>query len=122
MVDTKRGEIFSSGTVTATGASDVLDLGGQFRSGWFHTVATAITGGETVDITLGFYLDSAGAVLLGTITFDQLTAGSPSDVELWPGDITARDHPLHMPRFVKVNYTLSGGASLSFIVYGDLLG
>jgi hypothetical protein len=66
---------------------------------------------ETNDLTIAWYMDAAGAYTVGTTTFNQLTAGSLSDVEGWPGDVTFYDAgrdmvPLHP--YCKITHTLAG--------------
>ena len=122
-IDTLRGTIYTSATLTVTGSSDVLDIGGNFKTGFFAIVGSGITTDETLDLTVDFYADSSGTTSLGTITFGQLLDGTLTRVQIWPGGVTARDHPLHIPRFIKLTWTIAGSTPLmTFVLSGDLRG
>ena len=71
-----------------------------------------MTTDETNDLTIDWYADAAGnGGALGTTTFNQLTAGSLTDLEIWPGDVTVyaagRDLVPLFP-FHKITHTLAG--------------
>jgi hypothetical protein len=138
-------QVYDSATLTATGNSGVLAFDDQVsavfstrahRAVAFRLVGTGIddpdadpnTADETVDVTLDFYAESSGTLSLGTITFDQLDPNTGSDLEFFPGDITALDpeavaDPL-VPPYFKLTWTLAAAdpntISLSLDLYGDL--
>lgn len=119
---------YSSGTVVATGntgiiATPLVTSGDVAIFPLFLTaVGAAMTTDETNDLTIDWYADAAGnGGIIGTTTFNQLTAGSLTDLEVWPGDVTAynagRDLVPLMP-FHKITHTLAGTTkSMSYIIY-----
>jgi len=87
----------------------------------FVLVGTDIVTDETLDLTLDFYTEAAGVGgSLGTITFDQLVAGGLTDMEPWPGDITAFSIDTPVPPYFKATWVLGGSAkSMAFVLYGN---
>lgn len=89
---------------------------------FFVAVGNNMTTDETNILTIDWYADSDGnGGAIGTTTFDQLTAGSLTDLELWPGDVTAynagRDMVPLLP-YCKITYTLAGTTkSMGFTLY-----
>ena len=120
----------SSGTVTVTGNTGIIAVPGVTSGDeavfplFFVAVGTDQAGDETNDLTIDWYGDSGGiGGILATITFAQLTAGSPTDIETWPGDITAiyanagRDLLPLLP-YHRITHTLAGTTiSMSYIIY-----
>ena len=89
---------------------------------YFVAVGTDMAGDETNDIKIEWYGDAAGnGGIIGTTTFDQLTAGGLTDLEVWPGDVTAFDSGrdfVPMFPFHKITWTLVGTTkSMAFILY-----
>lgn len=93
---------------------------------FFVAVGNNMATDETNIITIDWYGDSAGTGgAIGTTTFDQLTAGSLTDMEIWPGDVTAyaagRDMVPLFP-YCKITYTLAGTTkSMGFTLYMSYL-
>lgn len=113
------GELFyQSATVVATGNTGVIATPGATSGALailpLHLTATGtnMLTDETNILTIDWYADAAatGGVIC-TTTFDQLTAGSLTDLEIWPGDCAAynagRDLVPLMP-FMKITHTLAG--------------
>lgn len=88
----------------------------------FVAVGNNMTTDETNDLTIDWYGDSAGnGGAIGTTTFNQLTASTLTDLEGWPGDVTAynagRDLVPLFP-YCKITYTLAGSSkSMGFTLY-----
>ena len=121
-------EFYSSGTIVATGNTGIIATPHVSNGGLgvfpyaFLAVGSSMATDETNDIVIDWYTNSAGTGgAIGTTTFNQLTAGSPNDLEVWPGDVTAfnagRDLVALFP-YHKITYTLAGTSkSMSFILY-----
>lgn len=121
---------YASATLTGNGDSGILAFADQvnplFSSHTHYGMAFVITGAsittdETLDLTLDFYTDPNGVGgSLGTITFNQLTAGSLNDLEAWPGDISAFTIDTPVPPYFKATWTLGGTTkSMSFTMRGN---
>ena len=121
------GTFYSSGVVTATGNTGVIatplvtDGGLAILPLYFFAVGTLMTTDETNDITIDWYPNATGTAGIGTTTFNQLTAGSPSDFEVWPGDVTIWDTVkpllLPLPPYCKITHTLGGTAkSMIYVI------
>lgn len=120
---------YSSGTVVATGntgivaSTSLISLPGTaIFPTLFIAVGASMTTDETNDITIDWYGDSAGnGGAIGTTTFNQLTAGSLTDLEAWPGDFTAYNAArdlVPLPPYHKITHTLAGTTkSMSYIIY-----
>ena len=120
--------LFSSGTVVATGDTGIIATPFVSNGGsavfplFFVAVGASMLTDETNDITIDWYGDAAGnGGAIGTTTFNQLTAGSLTDLEAWPGDVTAynagRDLVPLFP-YHKITHTLGGTTkSMSYIIY-----
>lgn len=123
---------YTSATVSATGNTGIIATP-LVTSGsvaifplFFVAVGSAMATDETNDLTIDWYGDAAGnGGIIGTTTFNQLTAGSLTDLELWPGDVTAYDAgrdlvPLFP--FHKITHTLGGTTkSMAYIIYMSYL-
>jgi len=122
---------YSSGTVVATGNTGVMatplydayDVA-QFPLA-FGVIGADMLTDETNDVTIDWYLDSAGVLTVGTTTFAQMTAATTKQVETWPGDVTfwnvARDL-VPLPPYCKITHTLAGTTkSMSYIIYASLM-
>jgi len=118
---------YSSGVVTTTGDTGVIATPGVTDGGrailplYFYVIGTLMTTDETNDITIDWYPNSAGTAGIGTTTFNQLTAGSPTDFEVWPGDVTifnaGRDF-VPLPPYCKITHTLGGTTkSMLYVVW-----
>jgi hypothetical protein len=89
----------------------VVDGGLAILPLYFYALGTNMATDETNTLTIDWFPDAAGTTGLGTTTFDQLTAGSPKDFEVWPGDVAVfnagRDF-VPLPPFCKITWTLAG--------------
>jgi len=121
---------YVSGTLTVTGDSGITASPGVINNGAarfplaFHLVGENITTDETLALTVN-WLDNDTAGILGTTTFDTLTASVLRDYEAWPGDASffnaGRDMVPMFPYF-KANWTLAGTTkSMNFTLYVDYL-
>jgi hypothetical protein len=122
---------YSSGTVVLTGDTGVIASPVSSAVGVIYPICFAVAGAdmltdETNDVTMDWYIDSAGVHTIGTTTFAQMTAGAmiPA-VEPWPGDITlwnltgvgAMKNFIPLPPYVKITHTLAGTTkSMSYVV------
>jgi len=118
----------TSATVVVTGNTGIIATplvtsgAGAIFPIAFVAVGLNMLTDETNDLTIDWYADAAGTGgAIGTTTFDQLTAGSLTDVEVWPGDVTAynagRDLMPLFP-FHKITHTLVGTTkSMEYIIY-----
>jgi len=109
---------YQSPTVVITGDTGIVATPGS-ASGYTarHPLYLLATGtnmltDETNILTIDWYANAAGSGgAIGTTTFNQLTAGSLTDMEIWPGDVTAyaagRDL-VPLPPFMKITHTLAG--------------
>lgn len=122
--------VYSSATLTANGNSGILAFADQVNAlfathchyGWvFVAVGAGIATDETLDLTMDFFMDTAGTGgAVGTITFDQLLVGSTTDLEVWPGDISAFTIDTPVPPYFRLNWTLGGTTkSMRFDLYGS---
>lgn len=93
---------------------------------FFVAVGNNMTTDETNILTIEWYADSAGnGGIIGTTTFDQLTAGNLTDLEVWPGDVSAfnaaRDMVPMFP-YMKIVWTLAGTTkSMGFTIYASFV-
>jgi hypothetical protein len=120
--------LYQSATLTGNGNSGIFATPAQATPTaivpvMFTVAGTGLATDETAAVTLNWFADPVLAVALGTTTFDGLTAGSPADNEVWPGDFTfynvARDIA-PMPPYATVAWTLGGSSiSLSIAVYAS---
>jgi len=113
------GETFyQSATVVITGNTGIIATPGVATSGkathplFLQAIGTNMLTDETNVLTIAWYANSTGAGgAIGTTTFDQLTAGSLTDLEVWPGDVTAyaagRDL-VPLPPYMQITHTLAG--------------
>lgn len=113
------GETFyQSATVVATGDTGIIATPGAASGGLavfpllFTATGTNMLTDETNTLTIDWYADAAATGgIIGTTTFNQLTAGALTDLEVWPGDVTAynagRDLVPLLP-FMKITHTLAG--------------
>ena len=122
--------LYSSGTVTIDDDTGIIinpllnPLNGPIFPSYFILVGADMTGDELNDVTIEWYGDSAGnGGAIGTTTFNQILVGTLTDLEAWPGDVTAwnaaRDW-VPMPPYHKILWDLTGVApahSMSFIIY-----
>ena len=122
--------VYTSATLTGNGNSGILAFATQVNALFstvihygmsFVLVGANITTDETIDLTMDFYTEATGVGgSLGTITFNQLTAGSLTDLELWPGDITAFTKDTPVPPYFKLTWVLAGTTkSMDFTLYGN---
>lgn len=120
------GTFYSSGTIVATGNTGIIatplvtDGGLAILPLYFVAVGSDMATDETNDITIDWFPDAAGTTGLGTTTFNQLTAGSPKDFEVWPGDVSifnaGRDFVPLFP-YCKITHTLAGTTkSMSYVI------
>lgn len=121
--------LYTSATVTGNGSSGITSTGptGIVPARFpilFHLLGENITTDETLDVTIQWF-DNVTAGILGTTTFDQLTASTLRDYEGWPGDVTvfnAGRDLIPLPPYMNVTWTLAGTTkSMNFIVYMDYL-
>lgn len=109
---------YQSATVVVTGSTGIIATplvvsGAEAIFPLFFTATgTNMLTDETNILTIDWYADAAGTGgIIGTTTFNQLTAGSLTDLEVWPGDVTAynagRDLVPLMP-FMEITHTLAG--------------
>lgn len=85
----------------------------------FGLIGTGLATDETLALTVSFYLSTTaveGGV--GTLTFDTMTAATPRDLEIWPGDANAwganRDF-VPLPPYMILSWVLAGTTkSMSF--------
>lgn len=119
---------YQSATVVATGntgiiATPLVTSGDEAIFPLFLVaVGTNMLTDETNDLTIDWYGDAAGnGGAIGTTTFNQLTAGSLTDLEAWPGDVTAYNAGRDMvPLFPyhKITHTLAGiTKSMAYTIY-----
>jgi len=113
------GELFyQSATVVVSGDSGIIATPGIASGGvakfplYFTATGTNMLTDETNAIKIDWYADAvATGGIIGTTTFDTLTAGSLTDLEIWPGDVSAynagRDMVPLLP-FMKITWTLAG--------------
>jgi hypothetical protein len=113
------GELFyQSPTVVVTGNTGIIATPGVASGGLasfplhFTATGTNMLTDETNTLTIDWYADASGTGgIICTTTFDVLTAGSLTDLEIWPGDCAAynagRDLVPLMP-FMKITHTLAG--------------
>lgn len=118
---------YQSPTVVATGDTGIiatpLVLSGAdaIFPLFFTATGTNMLTDETNILTIDWYADAAATGgIIGTTTFNQLTAGALTDLELWPGDVTAynagRDLVPLMP-FMKITHTLAGTSkSMEYLI------
>ncbi len=89
---------------------------------YFVAVGSDMLTDEVNTIKIDWYGDAAGnGGIIDTTDFDQLTAASLTDLELWPGDVAAynaaRDLIPLFP-YMKITWTLGGTTkSMAFILY-----
>jgi hypothetical protein len=109
---------YQSATVVATGNTGIIATPGAISGKlaehplFFTATGTNMLTDETNILTVDWYADAAGTGgIICTTTFDQLTAGALTDLELWPGDCTAynagRDLVPLLP-YMKITHTLAG--------------
>ena len=110
---------YQSATIVATGDSGtiatplVVDSGLAILPLYFFAVGTNMLTDETNIIVINWYANAAGVTLGASMvtTFAQLTAGSLTAIEAWPGDVTAfnagRDFVPLFP-YCKIGWTLAG--------------
>lgn len=122
---------YSSGTVVANGNSGIIASPVASPIGVIFPIAFTCKGSdmtvdETNDVTIDFYIDSAGEFTVGTLTFAQLTfADMLPPPEPWPGDVTFWTYtqvgPMFiqapLPPYTKISHALGGTAkSMSYII------
>lgn len=122
--------LYQSATLTSSDNSGVIanplyDTGFARFPFMFAAYGAGITTDETLTLLLDFYPSLADTVLVGTITFEALTAGSLVDYESWPGDFTfvnvARDLVPMFPA-MRFRWTLAGTTqSMSFAAYASFI-
>ena len=119
---------YTSATVVITGdtgiiATPLVTSGSEaILPLYFVAVGLNMLTDETNIITIDWYGDAAGnGGAIGTTTFNQLTAGNLTDLEVWPGDVNAFDSGrdfVPMFPFHKITWTLVGTTkSMEFILY-----
>lgn len=104
--------------LVATGNTGIVATPGATSGGlalfpiFFTATGTNMTTDETNVLTVDWYADATGTGgIVCTTTFDQLTAGALTDLEIWPGDCAAynaaRDLVPLLP-YMKITWTLVG--------------
>jgi hypothetical protein len=124
--------LYDSGVLTGNGNSGRIPVPGVVNGGsaiipvFLTVVGTGLATDETATVTVNWFPDASAHLAVGTTTFDAMTAGSPQDTEVWPGDVSSiyssTDELCPLLPYMQVNWTLAGTTiSLSFVFYQHYL-